>query len=288
MKIDNGYEYPNPVELIGDACAYFLVPSAVVLDNDIGEKRLTAFSFFSVRRGIDGKVDFSVNRIVQWAGRTPNRNASGVNAKVSESVEHLVRKGYLGISGDCSGARIAEACFNLPKVADECNHDRFAVIYVDEIKKIMDYNGFESGDRLMNNDVVLLVFSYLRMMIYRRRNKLRPEEINVDDLDDCKHDIEARRANSPEAYSGYYCDIADDLGLSPRVVSKSIDVLEELGLICSEQLPRTKVGDKWVTNHSVFCNAYKREGKYLLDEGAEYRIREMKNKKNKINAFARR
>lgn len=288
MKIDDEYEYPHPFELKGDACAYFLVPSAIVLDKDIGDKRMTAFSFFSVKRGIDGKVDFSVNRVVQWSGRTPNRNANGINAKMSGAIESLADNGYLAISDDYEGAHVAEACFNLFKVFDECSRERFAVVYVDEIKRIMDYDGFEFGDRLMSNDVVLLVFAYLRMMIYRRRNKLHPEEVNVDDLGNRRHDVAARRARNPEAYSGYYCDIADDLGLSPRVASKSIGVLEELGLIYSEPLPRTKIGDKWVTNHSIFCNAYKREGKYLLDEGTEYCLREAGNKKNKINAFARK
>lgn len=287
IKIDNGCEYTQTVELRGDACAYFLVPSSIILDADVGDKRLTAFSFFSVKRGIDGKVDFSANRVIQWAGRVPNRNANGINAKMTGAIRSLSRKGYLTVSGNYSGAHIAEACFNLPKVSDECNRERFAVMYVDEAKRILDNDDIESGDKLMSKDVVLLVFAYLRMMIYRRPNKLRPEELNVDGMNDRRHDIDARRKNMPEAYNGYYCDIADDLGLSPRVVSKAIDILGKLGLIYSEPLPRIKVGDRWVTNHSIFCNMYKREGKRLLDSGSGYYLREANGKKMKISEFCR-
>lgn len=285
--MDDSCEYKYPVDLSGDSSAYFIVPSSIIFNKDIGEKRLTAFSYASVQRGIDRTLFFSTNMIVKWSGRTPNRRPNGINEKIADSVGKLEDYGYLKISGDYSGSHIADAYFDLSMVLKESEHDRFAIIYADELKSILKYDGFNSGDKLMNNDVVLLVFSYLRMMIYRRPNKLRPEELNADGKNSNKHDIDSRRIRSPEAYNGYYCDIADDIGLSPRIVSRAIDALEEMGLIYTEPLPRIKLGDRWITSHTLFCNTYKREGQKLLDSGSEYYLREIHNKKLKLNAVSK-
>lgn len=284
----NAYEYNHPIDLDGDSSAYFIVPASIIFDKEVDERRLTAFSYFSVGRGIDRRLRFSINEMVRWSGRTPNRNSNGINRKMSIAVQHLIDDGYLDVSGDYNGTHMADAHFNLSKVMLDSEHDRFAIIYVDEIRRIFEYDGFNPNDRMMNNDVLLLVFAYLRMMIYRRPNRLRPEERNVDDEKDHRRDIEARRIRSPEAYNGYYCDMADDIGLSSRVVSKAIDVLVDIGLIYTEALPRVKIGDRWVTTHTIFCNAYKREGHTLLDSGREYYLREIRNKKLKLDAMAKR
>jgi DNA-binding transcriptional ArsR family regulator len=88
---------------------------------------------------------------------------------------------------------------------------------------------------------------------------------------------------SPDAYDCYYYEIAEELGMTSRTVSKAVDVLSELGLIYSEPLPRIKYENKWRTDHTVFCNTYKREGNYLLISGSQYYLTEIENKKRKLN-----
>ena len=151
------------------------------------------------------------------------------------------------------------------------------------MKQILNYKNQNSKDSSVNNDIILLVFAYLRMRIFRRRNRLFPEEINIDNKNSHKYDIEARKLRSPDAYDCYYCDIAKELGLSSRTVSKAINVLNELGLIYSESLPRIRYDGKWRTDHTIFCNAYKREGSCLLASGSDYYLTEVKNKKKKLN-----
>jgi DNA-binding transcriptional ArsR family regulator len=99
---------------------------------------------------------------------------------------------------------------------------------------------------------------------------LLPEEINVDNRNDYRYDINIRRLKNPEAYDCYYFEIAEELGLSARTVSKAVSALNEIGLVYSEPLPRIKYENKWRTDHTIFCNAYKREGNYLLANGNEY------------------
>ena len=281
------YEYPSPIELDSISGRYFRMPASIILKSDMNEKRATVFSFFSIRRGLDCNLLFSVNNIVKWTGKQPNRNANGINNKIIQIIKQLTDVGYLTLSEELTNSSCIEANFDLDKISRECDNNRFAVIYLDELNKILNYQNPNSKDAFLNNDVVLLVFAYLRMIIYRRRNKLRPEDLNIDNKNNHQYDIEFRKLNIPDAYNCFYSDIANDLGISDRVVSKVIDILNELGLIYSEPLPRVKYNcgnkEKWRTDHTIFCNMYKREENFLLATGSDYYLNEVENKKKKLN-----
>ena len=118
-------------------------------------------------------------------------------------------------------------------------------------------------------------------------DNINAEEINIDNKNNYQHDINTRRLRSPDVYNCFYEDIAKDLDLATKTVSKVIDVLYELGLIYFESLPRIKYRDdneeKWKTTHTLFCNMYKREGSYLLASDKEYYLKEIENKKRKLS-----
>ena len=277
------FEYSSPVELDAIGGNYFAIPASIIMDTDMTEKRATVFSFFSSYRGLNSSLFFSINNIVKWTGKQPNRHANGINSKIIQVIECLRDGGYLTLSEELNNSSCVEATLNLSKISHECDNDRFAIIYLDELKQIMDYQNPNTKDAFLNNDVILLVFSYLRMKIYRRRNKLFLEEISVDNQNNHQLDIDTRRLRSPDAYDCYYYEIAEELGITSRTVSKAVDVLNELGLIYSEPLPRIKYENKWRTDHTVFCNTYKREGNYLLISGSQYYLTEIENKKRKLN-----
>lgn len=237
----------------------------------MGESRITAFSFFSSRRGLDNKLEFSVNSIVKWSERTPTRTKGKLNDRIRESVRKLIEKGYLFVEGRIGNLSYVEAEFNMDKISSENERFQYAIVYLDEIKSIFDYHSKDSGYSKLSVDVILLVFAYLRMWIFKRSNAFKPEEES--------YDVNMRRKTSPDARSGYYCDIADDLGLPRRTVSKVVKVLNDIGLIYSESLPRCKLEGKWRTDHTIFCNVEKRERGYLLDGGEEYYTREVNNRK---------
>lgn len=276
-------EYSSPVELDAISGNYFAVPASIIMDTDMTEKRITVFSFFSIYRGLNSSLFFSINNIVKWMGKQPNRHTNGINGKTIQIIEYLRDGGYLTLYDELNNSSCMEATLNLSKISEECDNDRFAIIYLDELKQIMGYQNPNAKDVFLNSDVILLVFAYLRMKIYRRRNKLFLEEINVDNQNNHQLDIDARRLRSPDAYDCYYYEIAEELGLTARTVSKAVDALNELGLIYSEPLPRIKYENKWRTDHTIFCNTYKREGNYLLISGSEYYMTEVENKKRKLN-----
>lgn len=99
-------------------------------------------------------------------------------------------------------------------------------------------------------------------------------------------DLDKRKEKFPDVYDGYQTDIANELGISQKSVSKAIEALNEIGLIYHEELPRTQVNGNWYTSATLFCNFYKREGKMLLAEGKRYYMEEIKNKKKKLLKLA--
>ena len=216
-------------------------------------------------------------------GKQPNRTARGINSKIIQIIQYLIDEGYLTLYSELTNLMYMDAIFNVSKIKQKCEdkneREKFAVVYLDELKQIINYQNNE----IKSNDILLLVFAYLRMKIYRRRNELLPEEINLDNKNNHQFDIESRRIRCPDAYDCYYYEIAEDLGLDVRMVSKAVEILNGLGLIYSEPLPRIKYENKWRTDHTVFCNTYKREGNYLLASGEDYYLTEVKNKKKKLN-----
>lgn len=264
------YEYTSFVKLDMPLGNYFVIPSEIILAKDIDIKRIMTFTYFSVHRGLNGNVLFSLNHILQWMGKHSDRHKNGINEKIMRSIHYLQAENYIS-NCDLDSSNYANIQFNLSKVQQECEKDRFAVIYLDELQLIMDYTK-QDKDAYFNNDVILLIFMYLRMKIYRRRNQLLPEDNN----------IALRKINNPEAYNCYFCDIASELNISERIVSKTIKTLNELGLIYSEALPRIKYQNKWHTDHTIFCNRYKREGNYQLASGENYYLTEWDNKREKL------
>lgn len=264
--------------LEGQEKFFIQIPESVILNETLGDKRITALSYFLYYKNMVGNVNFSINKIVEWIGRKPNKRTGRINHMFTDAVLKLVQSNFIELYEEPSNSVCTSAVVNVDEICDRCNKEYFAIIYFDELEKILGYRNDNCLDGYMDNESVLMVFAFLRLEIRLRRNEFYENEFDVD----------GRRTKYPEAYDGYYCDIATMLGLSERSVSKAVDVLNDLGLIYSETLPREKDGDKWVTNATIFCNRYKRQNDFLLESGEEYYMREVENKKKKIASSKKR
>ena len=152
--------------------------------------------------------------------------------------------------------------FDIKNYYNQCS-EGYAIIYLDEVQKIMDYKNLQGNS--IDNTIMLLVFSYFRNKIIRRPNELKPEERTPDN-------IKLRRERLPEAIGGNITSIASELGIHKQTLSKIIDVLEyELQLIVTDRAYRVKndIGE-FRTLPTIFANAYKREDRYLLNTEDDY------------------
>lgn len=285
----NSYEYGNPYDLKkldGDSSIYFKIPSDIILDSDKGSRRASVFSFFAIKRGLDGEVTFSIEDVVRWTGKNPRRGTGRINNATLDTIRLLEGDGYIKTYEQPRDSMRTQAVFYSDKVNNLCDGFRFATIYLDELKDIFNYKSTEK-EMTIDNDVMLLVFAYLRMKIPRRQNALFAEQTNIDGKKDHGYDVDVRRKKHPDVFDGYFGDIASEIGTTDKIVSKAASILKDIGLIYYESLPRTKIGDKWNTNATLFCNYYYRNGNSILADGMEYYEREIQNKKDKLNKLKR-
>lgn len=282
-------EYSSPTTLSGLSAKYITIPSSIILDKEMDAKRVAVFSYFRVRKGYDEKIEFSIPSIVKWSGCKPDTRSDGISKKFMDVVTALKDRGYLTYSEELHKVAYTTGEFNTEKVFDECQTESFAVVYLDELYKILEYKKDNNKDAFLNNTVLLLVFAFFRNAIFRRLNKLKPEEVNIDNLNSHIHDVESRRSLYPEAYADKYSEISKKIGVTPRTISKAVDILEELGLLVTDSAYRIHDEDgKYNTQDTIFANAYKREGNTLLDAGEEYYRREIENKTKIIQKFSER
>lgn len=257
------YEY-HRIPLEDSASKYIYVPLSVITDTKIDARRVGIFSYLRIHCGLNNIINFTVPDIVEWCGGKPDRRANGSNDKVLYALDAFSDRGYLTYLTEKSKSLYMKCEFDTDYYYDDCS-DGFAVIYLDELEKIMSYKKENLKDGILNNTTILLVFTFLRHCIRRRPNELKPEERYPDN-------IKSRRERLPEAYSGNVNDIANEIGISSKTLSKIIDILEqELELIVTDRAYRIKnEKDEFRTLPTLFANAYKREDKYLLVTGEDY------------------
>lgn len=282
-------EYSGFSELYDDSAIYMMMPIDIIskpvgdacsLSNNISA-RAAVFSYFYMKRCVDNTVCFSIDKIAQWLGRNPNKSVRGINKKVLYTIECIRDLGYIGYSDEFLSRR-NKWSLNVDGDWKNKNIDksRYGILYLDEIKTILQYKDDSLYSNSFNN---LLVFSYLRMMIPKRPNILPLSAISVEE----------NKKSLPEAYDCFYTDISEYIGLSPRIVSRCVSELVDMGLIYAESLPRVRCVDNngefvFRTDHMLFCNVYKREKDKLYAYGEDYYKDEIERKKKKINTILKR
>lgn len=275
---DDKYEYPK-IKLKGKESKYVYIPWSIIADTELDVKRAGVFSYLRIHCCLDDTIGLVVPNMVQWCGGKPDKRTNGTNDKYLNVVDDLSDRGYLTYLTERSRSTYMECEFNM----DYYNEERlngYAVVYLDEIEKIMKYKKSNSKDGFITNPTILLVFAYLRYQIVRRPNELKPEERYSEKVKD-------RRERCPEAYDGNINDMANDIGISSKTFLKIINILEEeLKLIVTDRAYRIKNEDgEFRTPPTIFANAYKRENDSLLVSGEEYSRNEIELKAAKIKKY---
>lgn len=261
--VDGKYEYKK-VLLEDSQSKYIYIPLSVITDTELDIKRVSIFSYLRIHCGLNNIIGFTVPDIVEWYGGKPDRRVNGTNDKILSSLNIFKDRGYLTYLTEKSRSSYMKCEFNLNYYYEECSNG-YAAIYLDELEKIMNYRKENSKDNALNNTTILLVFTYLRNKIRRRPNELKPEERTSDG-------IVKRKKRLPDAFGSNIIDIANELNISSKTLSRVIDILEdELGLIVTDKAYRVKnEKGEFRTLPTIFANAYKREDRYLLVVGENY------------------
>jgi len=283
-------EYKEYTQLTGLAAKFISIPMSLITDIDLDVKRVAAYLYCKKKTNFDEEFIIPVSDMVKWCGYVPNRHANKINEKINNTLSELELEGYIEIKGKTLfNSTITHGTFNLDKVNEECSYG-FAVLYLDEIEKIINYK-ITGQTKFYNIPVLLLVFAFLRGSIFRRPNKLGYLDRNTDGTNNAELDIQRRKEKFPEAYNSTFVEIGEELGLTGNAVSKAVSVLEELELIKVSRAYSYSVGkDKkgkevYQTPNSIFANAYKREGSHLLDAGLTYAEHEIKRKEKLMQQF---
>ena len=261
--VDGKYEYKK-IPLEESQSKYIYVPLSVITDTELDIRRVSIFSYLRIHCGLNNVIGFTIPDMIEWCGGKPDRRVNGTNDKVLSTLDALINRGYLTYLTEKSRSSYMKCEFNISHYYEECAIG-YAVIYLDELEKIMSYKKENLKDNTLNNMTILLTFVYLRNKIRRRPNELFPEERTSDG-------IKKRKEKLPDAYGSSFLDIANELNISAKTLSKIIDILEqELELIVTDRAYRIKnEDDEFRTLPTIFANAYKREDKYLLDTGDNY------------------
>lgn len=272
-----GYEYKK-VKL--ENPRYISIPLSVIMDSELDVKRVGIFSYLRVHCGLNNIVGFTIPDMVEWCGGKPDRRANGSNDKFLNVIDILSDKGYLTYLSDKSRSSYMKCEVDTNYCYNDCLNNGYAAIYLDELEKIMKYKKENVKDNSITNTSILLVFSYFRNKIKRRPNELKPEEQSDDGIKD-------RRKRLPEAFEGNINNIAKEIGISSKTLSKIIDILEnELELIVTDRAYRIKNEDgEFRTLPTIFANAYKREDKHLLITGEDYSRKEIELKAENMKKF---
>lgn len=274
-------EYQAIEPLAGDSAIYFNVPESIIKNKTMLSIRLSVFAYLSVHRGLNNRLCFSVPLFLEWAGYKSDAHIGGINDKVIKTLNDLCELGYIVYTNGNPPKRnsFTEIEFDRELVYLLGYEEGFAILYWDEVQKIMQYTNPNLYDRYLNRNTVLLVFAFLRQAIFRTPNELKPEERSPEG-------IAARRKRCIEAYNGQYRNIGEILGLSEQTVSLSVKILEQLGLIATAEAYHIKnENGEYRTPDIIFANQYKREKKELLATGESYFLDEIKRKEQSLRSY---
>ena len=257
------YKYEYSKTLLTDLeSKYIYIPMSVIVNKELDIKRISILSYLRIHCGLNDVVGFTVPDMVEWCGMKPNNREGKINDKFLNIINELSNMGYLTYLTEQSKSSYMKCKFNMELFYNECLNG-YAVIYLDEFKKIMDYKNLQGNS--VNSATILLVFAYFRNKIRRRPNELKPEERTAEG-------VRQRKERLPDAFDGNISDISKELGIHKQTLSKIINILEqELELIMTDRAYRIKKDDnEFRTLPTIFANTYKREDKYLLNVGSEY------------------
>lgn len=218
---------------------YIKIPLSIITNKDLNSKRVLVLIYFLTHMSsFNNMVCFNLEMIVKYFNlKNPNKN-SKFKKDIIDIIMYLFNNDYLYINDSIEIPYILKneiiTCY---VNTDKYNDERFALIYLDDICKIINYNNNKNNNQLKIH--MFLLLSYIRTKI-----PIRTHESFF----------------YIEAYNGFYKNISYELGNTTyKYISESFNILQELEIIYHEQIKRFKNKQGyWINAGLVFTNMYKR------------------------------
>lgn len=218
---------------------YIKIPLSIITNKDLNSKRVLVLIYFLAHMSsFNNMVCFNLEMIIKYFNlKNPNKN-SKFKKDIADIIKYLFDNDYLYKNNLIETSSILKneiiTCY---VNTDRYNDERFALIYLDDIYKIINYKNNKNNNQL--KIYMFLLLSYIRIKI-----PIRTHESFF----------------YIEAYNGFYKNISDELGNATyKYISESFNILQELEIIYHEQIKRFKNKQGyWINAGLVFANMYKR------------------------------
>ena len=238
------------------------VPRELIYASTVSEKRASCFSYLIFNSTLQDTVAYSAKQIITWCGFKPNWNRSKTKANIYDKfldcMTWIYQNGYI-LNFEDTEFTGNNYCYSLLNTDKMFPSDNFGIIYDFEIEKIKNY---KSKYRTLTQSTILLILSYIRVNLWKRSANLEFQE-------------EKLKKEKPEICNKQILEISNDIGISERLISRSIDILVELDIIDMSPMPRfqDELGN-WHTEDSIFVNKYKfirnEHGVIIKDNSYDY------------------
>lgn len=233
---------------------YIAIPKGIILNKEIGNERVTIYSYLYGRINNINKFYFTTTNFCEFVGLKPNYRGNRINSRFYQGLKKLSDLGYLEDIGfeemskeqkNSKELRIANV--NTDKFV--INNDTYCYIRFDEINKISNFKTILKDKPVdtvrISPYYVLLVLAYIRLYIHNKK----------DDL--------------PNTCFRYYETISEDLGISEQYVAKSVNILSNLKIISYIRMqPSLKEYNGEIIKRDgikIFANTYR----YIKDNNGE-------------------
>ncbi len=223
---------------------YVKVPKEVILSKELSEHRVSMLLYFNYNQTWDEMVHYSPSYMIQWSGYKPtwNRNSeNNIYEKFKLCMDWFFVNGYI-IDYDktkYTQTKYQTSLLNIERLRPD---DNFGLLYDFEIELLKNY---KSPYKTLNSSVLILVLSYIRAFAWSRTN----EQYNHSDTS---------KKDKPEIFHSQFQDMEYFTGISKRLISKVVDVLECMGIVKTYKMPSYKDSEgNWHNEDTIFVFLYK-------------------------------
>ena len=236
------------------------VPKEIILAKELPEHRTSLFLYFNYNQTWDEMVHYSPLYMIHWSGYKTSwsrSNKNNIYIKFKTCMQWYFENGYII---DFDEDKFIQSTFQSSLLNKEKINplNNFGILYDFEIETI---NKFDSPYKPLNKSVLLSLLSYIRAFTWFRSNEVSG------------HSNKSQK-EKPEIFHSQFQTMEHFTGIPYKLISRSVSVLEDMGLIKTYRMPRYKDSNgNWRTDDIIFVCPYKytlRDGQIIKCSNQEY------------------